>query len=695
MVKTRRQHASRGIGQNDEPGPSHGVASKKRKHCFDRIPFDEKKEGTRHRASPARLVKLNRSLSDDQKKLIWKHGFGHYNSDESSIIIPGRGSIEVSAESGHRFDMVKKVEENKEADDAFLRRWVVKLKKLKKWDWSQLIVDQLNSSVGKMDKCNSVTGCMFFLVVLYLDSLAIDSLDIPRCSPVLGAWTRKLVEAAVKLDTNRDGSFGKLKSGMFGCLADIQSFVSSKACLGTSDEKKRKISDAVTKACIGFTEVLGNLITDITLVDNTASASKERSSKDNGSQQKSPAVRSTECSDPSKCLRFVLVNQNQDDQGHQEQTPALDLPLLAGSPLDVTPQVSDASLAGWTDADNNTCKGNSDDKIDALEHRRKRLRLPVPEATTVVNLVSRVCDGAIGNTAVCRVDLVSPVIPQAADAGPSTVVHNLQYAAPNQMDWSEEKRKLIEERASSGLLRLKDCPDTVNYSTSNSHQKLMDLCNFASMKLNSLRGQKEAHEDAAAPTGNNKGSSNLATPPHVGFAIPKPAVAKDMYGNIIKSKSAEVVSKQRAAHKELQRSNSWDFEAPKCDIMSFVDEQMGGDKNCNKTPATSESKHPIFELSEKGTYSKCTLDGLSAEELQQLEEDAIRRIAECKIQNQDAMNQLGSRLNNSSTECAVQLTDSKIEPRSIASDLTTPTPVYQAPPRRAAATTAVLRSPYI
>ncbi|KAL6843408.1 hypothetical protein ACP4OV_026730 [Aristida adscensionis] len=318
MAKTRRQHASRDVWQKDEAGPSHGIPSKKRKHGADRISLDEKKEGTRHRASPAHLVKLNRHLSDDQKKLIRKNGFGgllemkcavlpsalvywllgHYDSAESSIIIPRRGSIEVSIDYVHRIlglrkgdrpilydfdnsainfvhdlyeldngqaprivDMVKKVEQNKEADDAFLRSWVlvavstflcpttclrvspriyaqvVKLNKLNKWDSSQLIVDHLNSSVGKMDKRNFVTGCMFFLMVLYLDSLAIDSLDIARYSPILGAWTRKLVEAAMKLDINRDGSFGKLKSGMFGCLADIQAFVSSKAFPGTSDEQ--------------------------------------------------------------------------------------------------------------------------------------------------------------------------------------------------------------------------------------------------------------------------------------------------------------------------------------------------------------------------------------------------------------------------------------------------------------------------
>ncbi|KAL6848650.1 hypothetical protein ACP4OV_021233 [Aristida adscensionis] len=59
------------------------------------------------------------------------------------------------------------------------------------------------------------------------------------------------------------------------------------------------------------------------------------------------------------------------------------------------------------------------------------------------------------------------------------------------------------------------------------------------------------------------------------------------------------------------------------------------------------------------------------------------------------MNQSSSRLNNSSTQCAVQLTDSRVEPRSIASDFTTLMPQYQAPSRRAATRAAVLRSPYI
>ncbi|KAL6843409.1 hypothetical protein ACP4OV_026731 [Aristida adscensionis] len=306
----------------------------------------------------------------------------------------------------------------------------------------------------------------------------------------------------------------------------------------------------------------------------------------------------------------------------------------------------------------------------------KRLWLPVPEVANVVNFVSPACDGPTENTTICHVDLVSPVIPEVADVGPNKVEHNLQNVAPNPMDGSEEKKKLIEKRASSGLLHLKNHPDTVNYTTSSSHLKLMDLCNFAAMKLKSLPAQKEAREDDAAPTGNNKNSCNLATPANVGFAVLKTSVGKvgkDMYGNIIKTKSAEVTSKQTSVHKDLQRSNSWDFDAPKCDIMSFVEEQMERDENYKKTPAMLDIKHPIFELSEKGRYSECTLDGLSAEELQKLEEDAITRIAESKIQNQHAMNY-----------------------RPIfASDLTMPRPQYQAPPRRAAARAAVLRSPYI
>ena len=47
--------------------------------------------------------------------------------------------------------------------------------------------------------------------ILYVDSLLVENVDIPATTPRIAAWSRSLVDQVVKLDTNRDGSFGKLK----------------------------------------------------------------------------------------------------------------------------------------------------------------------------------------------------------------------------------------------------------------------------------------------------------------------------------------------------------------------------------------------------------------------------------------------------------------------------------------------------
>jgi hypothetical protein len=53
----------------------------------------------------------------------------------------------------------------------------------------------------------------FFLPpqILYVDALDAPSLKIPDITPRVAAWSRKLLDELIKLDTNNDGSFGKLK----------------------------------------------------------------------------------------------------------------------------------------------------------------------------------------------------------------------------------------------------------------------------------------------------------------------------------------------------------------------------------------------------------------------------------------------------------------------------------------------------
>lgn len=55
---------------------------------------------------------------------------------------------------------------------------------------------------------------MFFhssVQVLYLDSLAVPNVQIPGGLPRVAAWKKPLIDKVIKLDTNIDGTFGKLK----------------------------------------------------------------------------------------------------------------------------------------------------------------------------------------------------------------------------------------------------------------------------------------------------------------------------------------------------------------------------------------------------------------------------------------------------------------------------------------------------
>jgi hypothetical protein len=53
--------------------------------------------------------------------------------------------------------------------------------------------------------------CCYCTHILYVDSLEAPSLHIPDIRPRVAAWSRKLLDKLMSLDTNQDGSFGKLK----------------------------------------------------------------------------------------------------------------------------------------------------------------------------------------------------------------------------------------------------------------------------------------------------------------------------------------------------------------------------------------------------------------------------------------------------------------------------------------------------
>ena len=52
---------------------------------------------------------------------------------------------------------------------------------------------------------------LFLFQILYADSLDLPNIQVPTGTPRVSAWMRTLIDQVIKLDRNRNGSFGKLK----------------------------------------------------------------------------------------------------------------------------------------------------------------------------------------------------------------------------------------------------------------------------------------------------------------------------------------------------------------------------------------------------------------------------------------------------------------------------------------------------
>ncbi|KAK3142729.1 hypothetical protein QOZ80_4BG0350550 [Eleusine coracana subsp. coracana] len=241
-------------------------------------------------------------MSPDQCKLIQDAGFGGLLSIRTSKLpldliywlltinfIHEKYQID-NAKAPTVKAIVTRLKDNKEPNEDYLR--------LSKLNWCQFVIESLKSSVLKMRKRSSVGGCLLLLVVLYLDSLAVNDLQIPSCNPRIAAWNKKLIDKIIKLDTNRGGGFGRLKfkqsayttiqESCFGRIEDIENFVSLRIKPGVSNEKKRKLCQLVNTVTVAISDVIGQFIGQVSeLIDEknhsntsaTASSHSPRLSK--------------------------------------------------------------------------------------------------------------------------------------------------------------------------------------------------------------------------------------------------------------------------------------------------------------------------------------------------------------------------------------------------------------------------------
>ncbi|CAL5006580.1 unnamed protein product [Urochloa decumbens] len=657
----------------------------------------------RNRASPSRLFKLYKHLSDDQKKMICDAKFEGlldiacatipsefanwlmvdcFDAESSQLVFPGRGKVQLTAQSvadilglpdkgetvRYELDVeainfihdkynvqrgfapkigtiVNRVKENKEAND-FLRSWLmlavstflcpptsmgisprcypalVDLSKVKDLNWCQFVVDQLKDASSKINKKNSVRGCIQLLAVLYADSLEVQKVQPPPTKPRIAAWTRKMLDIVIKEDTNRDGSFGKLKLKTLGHsvlqapfiqMDDIQRFVSSKAHRGMTDQ--RKLCQAVSNVFCGVTEVLTTFLHEVGAFggenEDTADPSLRRSKRNRTNEH-----------EESK-----LSSEDEAEDDDYEQPEFFD---------DETTEESDSEDEG---------DGHSMDAQDTNN------------MNTTPDFGEGVGNDAHGTT--------------LEEAHARTSSSNPQH---EQTDDQDDVPLISRLRAMQGA------------------------------KTQMLREQPAAYDDVVCEP-----IALEVEPPTMVPPASKPVTRKERFGGRLKlpvatgtgfdaakDKSGEGCSHKGSDAIPIDKSNSLDFTPPDFDIMKSIDEheptqpgeQRSTPQQGRSTP--QQGNHPGDQGLDPG--SAFSLDQMDADLLQLIEDDAIQRIQERKARSAQFERASTSDINSlqdapqASTNIAATAVGAATTPASMrpepASVNSSVTPAYQLAPRR-------------
>ncbi|KAE8786355.1 hypothetical protein D1007_39802 [Hordeum vulgare] len=336
-------------------------------------------KGLRHRASPARIMKLYPHLTAGQREMIEGAGFGgllrlqcptvparlstwllrRFDTETSELVIPGRGRIPVTVDSVHRVlgipnrgrDVVyglddesiasvldkhgvdsppsmasleKSIQLMKSADEHFLRTFImlvlssflcptsslkvsprcfpalVNIGSIKELNWCKFVVEQLEKGVSSLGKKNSAGGCLFYLVILYLDSLDVRGMEIPDGTPRVSAWDRKLMDKVIEMDMKNNGSFGKcfLKkeaprqinsrgassssasvSVLLGDVSAIANFVSSNVLPEYCPQKKEVLCKAAGTLCASITDALAKFMREVSGLEGCSREASKNSTE--------------------------------------------------------------------------------------------------------------------------------------------------------------------------------------------------------------------------------------------------------------------------------------------------------------------------------------------------------------------------------------------------------------------------------
>ncbi|OEL28460.1 hypothetical protein BAE44_0010521 [Dichanthelium oligosanthes] len=172
---------------------------------------------------------------------------------------------------------------------------LVDIGSIRELNWCKFVVEQLRKSIRAYGRRNSVPGCLFYLVILYLDSLDTRDTKIPDGTPRISAWNKKLVNKVIEMDVKNNGSFGKclLKkkapdninsmgassaSAILGGVPEIADFVSANVTAGYSAQKKEVLCNAVGKLCASITNALSKFMHEVSALEGSSGeAGRDRS----------------------------------------------------------------------------------------------------------------------------------------------------------------------------------------------------------------------------------------------------------------------------------------------------------------------------------------------------------------------------------------------------------------------------------
>ncbi|CAN6174110.1 unnamed protein product [Urochloa humidicola] len=677
----------------------------------------------RNRASPSRIVKLYKHLSDSQCKMIEDVHFGGllkiscatipadyanwllvdcFDAETSQLVLPGRGRISLTADSVNKilglpsngaevkyeldveainfmhekYDLhqgiapkieaiVKRIKGNKEADGDFLRSFLmlavstflcpptslgisarcypslVDLTRVKDLNWAQFVVDQFKLCATKMGKKDSVRVCLLLLVVLYVDSLDAGNLQIPNTEPRVAAWSRKLIEEVIKLDTNRDGSFGKLKlkrsayctvQDTFFAFNDIDAFVSSKAPRSISVQKKRKICAAVSKVLSGMTDLLGTFVQEISAVESEHESETEPPTGE-------PSMRRTEAEPSTKRSKRQYNEGVNEEQGksaaaYEEKTLGSDY------------EEEEEEYEDYISDDDSQESEDSDEVEEDMPDESARHR---GCSDTWSDLPPR----SPGTTEEMHLDPITEVNEEGTDAR------------------DQSNAEVDDEDNVPLAVRMRRMKEAI---------KQPSECQFEPIPL-------EVCPPAAPP------ASSPAAPPADIFKnrrarLRLPEVDQGCSEKAVKSADILPQSSDKSGKPADSLPQSLNFTPPECNIMKFVDSSQA---NQNGTLGENSNSY-------NGSGSVCPLDLLDEEILSKIEEEAIQEINMRKLNSVTATSK-SPQIPASAPTITPPIAATSFSP--LATDIdpasanSSVTPAYQPHPRRQTRKAAALRSPFV